>query len=585
MKKSIREFKGSSVNKHVENYCVLDLETTGVFISSADIIEISAIKVRNNNVIDEFSTLINPQCHIPQEATAVNHITDEMVKDAPILESIIGELLSFVGNDVIVGYNNASFDMNLIYDNAQKILGFPFKNDYLDILHAARRSMDCLDNYKLETICKYYNADTKGEHRALKDCYLTKFVYDNLYKDFGDAAFKQKKSKGKGYGGNFSVETLALRELNSILEGLLNDGKIDVVEVESLRYWVEEHRYLSGNYPFDKVFDSLDKVLEDGVISDSECEKLKKIFIEVLDPVKSSVCTESINNIVEKHICLSGEFDYGTKSEFAKLVEDKGGVIDKSVKKATDYIVVGAQGSAAWKAGNYGGKIQKALELNEKGANIEIVEESTFLQMLNKCEIRDDSIQSANVELTNDWKEAVQKVLNSIVDNEKLPNNSLRLTTNYGRDGRTVTSFSICFYEPNYPEPLNTKELGAKSNVLNIKDNGNGLEIMVDKTRYAEIGSFDGAQIKEVRSDGKYIHLLVEGNSQELLKYIARNVLYVYNNYTAKAASFGCCSLYIACSEAKQCLHPNKLYSKACTYRSHLEKGEIFYKSENKSFD
>ena len=75
--------------------------------------------------------------------------------------------------------------------------------------------------------------------------------------------------------------------------------------------------------------------------------------------MKSSVCTESINNIVEKHICLSGEFDYGTKSEFAKLVEDKGGVIDKSVKKATDYIVVGAQGSAVWKAGNYVGKTKK----------------------------------------------------------------------------------------------------------------------------------------------------------------------------------------------------------------------------------
>lgn len=584
MKNSSRKFKGSSANKHIENYCVLDLETTGIFISSAEIIEISAIKVRNNNVVEEFSTLINPQCHIPEEATAVNHITDEMVKDAPVLESIIEEFLSFVGEDVIVGYNNAGFDMNLIYDNVQEILGIPFKNDYLDILHAARRCIDGIENYKLETICKYYHLDTEGEHRALKDCYLTKAVYDNLYEDFGDSAFKSKRSKGSGCGVKFSAETLALQELNNILKDLLNDGNITLDEVDSLRFWVEEHRYLSGNYPFDKVFDSLDKVLEDGMISNAEREELKGIFYEVLDPVKSNSCHESIDSIVNKHVCLSGDFDYGTKSEFAKLIEEKGGVIDKTVKKTTDYVVVGSQGSVAWKAGNYGSKIQKVLDWNEKGMSIKIVEESTFLNFINDSVAYDNYSQSTNIEMSGDWKKSIQNALDKLVVEEKLPSNSLRLLANYGRNGKTITSYSVCICEPDYPTSLMANDIGSKSNVLNIKDNNTNLEIMVDKTRYGEIGSFDGAKIKEVKSDEKYIHLIVDYGSVDLLEYIIRNVRYVYANYVSKAASFGCCGQFNACSDAKKCLHPNKLYSKACTYRKHLENGRIFY-GKNRNVD
>ena len=175
-----RENKGHGIGKHVNDYCVVDLETTGIFISSADIIEISAIKIRSNDVVDEFTSLVNPHCHIPDDATAINHITDDMVKDAPDLKEVMKEFLDFVGDDVIVGYNIASFDMNIIYDSLMKLEGTPFTNNYIDILHIARRCLSDIDNYKLETVSKYYGFDTIGEHRALKDCYLTNDCYDKL---------------------------------------------------------------------------------------------------------------------------------------------------------------------------------------------------------------------------------------------------------------------------------------------------------------------------------------------------------------------------------------------------------------------
>ncbi len=95
----------------MDDYSVVDLETTGIFLSSAHIIEISALKVRDNLVVEEFSTLVNPHCHIPKEATEINHISDEMVKDAPDLDDVIDRFIQFLGNDVIVGYNNAGFLM------------------------------------------------------------------------------------------------------------------------------------------------------------------------------------------------------------------------------------------------------------------------------------------------------------------------------------------------------------------------------------------------------------------------------------------------------------------------------------------
>lgn len=88
-----RTEKGASVKKHVDDYCVLDLETTGIFVTSADIFEISAIRVRGNEVVDEFSTLVNPRCHIPEDVTAINNITDEMVKDAPELNAVIDSFM------------------------------------------------------------------------------------------------------------------------------------------------------------------------------------------------------------------------------------------------------------------------------------------------------------------------------------------------------------------------------------------------------------------------------------------------------------------------------------------------------------
>ena len=79
----LSEKAGKKLNTPVEDYVIFDLETTGVDVNTDEVIEISAIRVRAGEPVEEFSTLVNPGRPIPFNATRINGITDEMVSDAP----------------------------------------------------------------------------------------------------------------------------------------------------------------------------------------------------------------------------------------------------------------------------------------------------------------------------------------------------------------------------------------------------------------------------------------------------------------------------------------------------------------------
>lgn len=115
--------RGKQLNKYVPDYVLYDLETTGISANYDEVIEISAVKVRGGKIIDEFSTLVNPGRTIPYGASAVNHIYDEMVSDAPEFEEVLPLFLAFIGNDILVGHNIASFDMKFLYRDFEKYMG------------------------------------------------------------------------------------------------------------------------------------------------------------------------------------------------------------------------------------------------------------------------------------------------------------------------------------------------------------------------------------------------------------------------------------------------------------------------------
>lgn len=154
------------------NFVVYDLETTGIDTATDRIIEIGAIKVEKGRVTKKFSTFVNPEMHIPEEASRVNNITDDMVADAPKIGDVMLDFLDFASGCVISGYNNINFDNKFIARYAKE-LGLSFNNENIDVYVLARQKQVSSKNYKLTTVAAALGVSLEGAHRAYNDAYAT----------------------------------------------------------------------------------------------------------------------------------------------------------------------------------------------------------------------------------------------------------------------------------------------------------------------------------------------------------------------------------------------------------------------------
>ena len=174
---------GKKINKYVPDYVLFDLETTGISWKTDDVIEISAVKVVEGNIVDEFSTLVNPGRRIPYQATLVNGITDDMVADSPSFREVLPKFMEFAGDSVLVGHNIFNFDMKFLDRDARRYFGKTIGNDYVDTLHIARACLPQLPHHKLTDLAMYYEVSTEGAHRALNDCRMNQTVFEFMGKD------------------------------------------------------------------------------------------------------------------------------------------------------------------------------------------------------------------------------------------------------------------------------------------------------------------------------------------------------------------------------------------------------------------
>ena len=178
IKKSQNE-KGRNLNKFIDNYVLVDIETTGLSPIYDDIIEIGAIKVENNKVVGEYNQLIKTDRSLPPMITELTGITDEMLATGKMLETVLEEFIGFVGDNVIIGHN-INFDLGFLYNKCKKYLNYNLNNDYIDTLYLARKLVPNSYNHKLGTLAKLFNISYEGAHRGLKDVEITYEVYNKL---------------------------------------------------------------------------------------------------------------------------------------------------------------------------------------------------------------------------------------------------------------------------------------------------------------------------------------------------------------------------------------------------------------------
>lgn len=150
---------------------VLDTETTGIKITGTEIIEIAAIKYdAPNTPCAKFQTFVRPKKPIPPDATAVNHITDDMVQNAPTINQVIGPFQSFISGCNIAGHN-LKFDIRHLLHNGVEFSQTGVR--YYDTCALARGHIKGAPNYKLGTLCAYAGIAVAGAHRAVYDCQAT----------------------------------------------------------------------------------------------------------------------------------------------------------------------------------------------------------------------------------------------------------------------------------------------------------------------------------------------------------------------------------------------------------------------------
>ena len=164
--------KGQSLSG---TYVVFDLETTGFSPVKDKIIEIGAVKVEQGKITEKFSTFVNPKVPIPFQITQLTSITDQMVLDAPDIETILPQFLEFVGDAVLVAHN-ASFDVGFIEQNCRYQDIMP-DFTYVDTVAMARILLPTLSKFKLNVVANALHISLENHHRAVDDAGATAEIF------------------------------------------------------------------------------------------------------------------------------------------------------------------------------------------------------------------------------------------------------------------------------------------------------------------------------------------------------------------------------------------------------------------------
>ncbi|MEG1565743.1 MAG: exonuclease domain-containing protein [Bacilli bacterium] len=438
----------------MKNVLYLDIEWANP--QNKSICQIALISLdldTNKTVFPKLNLYVNPDDQYDRNCVAVHHISNSITDSKETFDIIWPRISKYFTNSIIIGHNVKGSDLNAIVKNLRRYdIEIP-EMWFLDTYYLSRKLIDCLDveNYKLSTLCSHFNIDIETEHDAFDDALACSnlmnalienydFEFDEYIekchptetKEFSSpiSAIKLRREINELFGAidgiemdgivftkevnflkcwkkehqkhdnNMTVkflintldkiledgivtideleclkkqiilylqsecsakETTAIQYLHGLIIGIKSDEIIQDKEVYKLQEWLYQNDYLKGHYPYDKIVSFIEEILQDTIITTDEKNELDELFTELFNPLDKM--KEAIIVFKEKSFCLSGDFIHGSKTCIGEYIISKGGLIDKSVKKSTNYVVVGEKGSDHYSNGSYGIKVKKAIEL------------------------------------------------------------------------------------------------------------------------------------------------------------------------------------------------------------------------------
>lgn len=216
-----------------DSYVVFDIETTGFSPDLNHIIEIGAVKVENGKIVDRFSSFVNPKVPIPYRIEELTHINDSMVIDAPTIEIVLPQFLSFCEGCVMVAHN-ADFDVSFIKRKAM-MLGVDFNPTYVDTVAMARYLLPSLNRFKLDTVAKAVGVNLDNHHRAVDDAACTAEIFVKfivMLEERGITDLTQLNEQGSN-----SVENiLKMPTYHAIILATCDQGRTNLYNLISLSH-------------------------------------------------------------------------------------------------------------------------------------------------------------------------------------------------------------------------------------------------------------------------------------------------------------------------------------------------------------
>lgn len=288
--------KGNFIDIPLNEYVAFDLETTGLSPEFDEIIEITAIKVRNSIAVDKYTSLIKPKSPVSVFITELTGITNEMLENQPSIEEIIDEVYDFIGECILLGHN-IHFDLNFLYDELLRIKCVELNNDYIDLLRVSRKVFSEFSSHTLSYLSEKLKPETMPSHRAENDAIATYQIYEICKKHVLDnnidytSLFKRK----------YLTPSDIIRSDNSIMNNIFNNeefvftGKLDKMERKKAWQLVVNNGGLISNAVSKKtsylVLGNLDYSSQ---IKNGKSNKLKKAEHLILQGYDLKIISENV---------------------------------------------------------------------------------------------------------------------------------------------------------------------------------------------------------------------------------------------------------------------------------------------------
>lgn len=208
-------------------FVAIDLETTGKYPLDAEICEMAAVKWEKGKVVDVYQTLIKPKFRMSNEVIAIHNITNEMVEEAPLIETKISEFHSFIKDGFVIAHH-APFDLGFLAWEFEKArLSLPVREALCTSLLSRNMNFN-VANHRLATLAQHFGIEAGAAHRALDDAKTCLGVALKYFEKLGPEA---KISDIFGIQNvslpwtRFSIETLMERDALRTLVRALRDRR------------------------------------------------------------------------------------------------------------------------------------------------------------------------------------------------------------------------------------------------------------------------------------------------------------------------------------------------------------------------